>query len=639
MLLVGFFASVVVVAIGAANDLLTIRQDLQAGERRLDTLDIDTIRSRGLRGVIDDAADDLEHAERRADDSTFLSLLAPIPVIGAQIDGVRELTAVGGELGREARRSGRSIDAALERAGGDPGARVELLDTVLAELDRIESVARRIELDDDGGLVGPLSGAHRRVDQALEKLPLRFDDLRADVAAVRDLLSGPTSYLVLAGNNAEMRAGAGMPLSAGVATFADGRIDLSEFVPTVSRDFRTTADGGPNASDGLEALQAAHPFFFVGANIPSTSVVPDFPTAAPLHAGVAAATQGWNSSGVVHIDAIALTKLLEVTGPVEVDGVVYDAENAAERILYEAYLEFETFAERDARLAAQDRLARALFDELQRREVDLLDVVAALQDAAGGRHLMAWSADPRLQSLYVDLGVAGEIEEDDLLVSVQNTAANKMDWLIQPRYSLTSELSASGDWIVTIDVDVPNPDDAETSPYIEGGLPDLPDGRHRVLVTVHAPPDTTFLDTAGGKVTDRGRVANSDVVGLRFVIDKGDTQSASFRLRLPKELRRLDVRPDGRARPPEWTVDNRSLQPDGEFSLFRPTPVSPLDSDHLVPAAIGVLLALAGVSIIGRGATRPSLRSATFGIDAVTGATLVTLGLAFAIAAAIIASS
>ena len=51
-------------------------------------------------------------------------------------------------------------------------------------------------------------------------------------AGMQLLLQGPRRYLVLVANNAEMRAGSGMFLSVGVASFADGAFSVGDFRPT-----------------------------------------------------------------------------------------------------------------------------------------------------------------------------------------------------------------------------------------------------------------------------------------------------------------------------------------------------------------------------------------------------------------------
>ena len=105
---------------------------------------------------------------------------------------------------------------------------------MLAELDRVEAVAGEVEVGAGGTLFGPLASARNTVVDGLDQIPGRLDDLRTSVGALRRLLAGPTDYLIVVGNNAEMRAGAGMPLQAGVATITNGDIAVSDFKSTVS---------------------------------------------------------------------------------------------------------------------------------------------------------------------------------------------------------------------------------------------------------------------------------------------------------------------------------------------------------------------------------------------------------------------
>ena len=69
--------------------------------------------------------------------------------------------------------------------------------------------------------------------------------------------------------------------------------------------------------------------------------------------------------GVLEVDPVALRSLLEVIGPVELDGVEYTAENIEAKVLYENYLSFDTVAERGGRQERQGEIAKAIFDALE----------------------------------------------------------------------------------------------------------------------------------------------------------------------------------------------------------------------------------------------------------------------------------
>ena len=194
--------------------------------------------------------------------------------------------------------------------------------------------------------------------------------MEAQVRALRDLLQGPSSYLVMVGNNAEMRAGAGMPLQVGVAAIGKGDIELSDFKAATSELFTTHPTGRYNAHIPPE-LSRTYPNWLLGEDFPETAVIPDFPRTAPIFADIAADTQGWMTDGAIDIDAIALADLLRVVGPIDLYGVEYTAKTAPQLVLNQVYLAYDESGA-DARRDAQSKLAQALFDAIQSRDVDLL---------------------------------------------------------------------------------------------------------------------------------------------------------------------------------------------------------------------------------------------------------------------------
>jgi Protein of unknown function (DUF4012) len=550
--------------VAGAVELLRIRADLEAGKDRLDQLDLDTVRRLGIEDTLAGAADRIDRASWRAHTSPLLDTLAVVPGLGTQIGAVRDLTVAAEELGDAARETGERISAGLDRAGGEPAARVGLLDLVLAELDRIEALAGAVDLGPGDGLVPPLRRARSDLVESLDEVPDRFVDVRRQLGVLRRLLAGPTSYLVVVGNNAEMRTGAGMPLSAGLATIARGDIELGEFESTVSEMYAEVPTGEFN-SNVPEELRETYPRWNIGRDYPETAVIPSFPTSAPMYADMAADTQGWQTEGVVHVDAMALAALLEVVGPVDIEGVEYTAETAPQLVLNEPYLAFDTLEERDERLAAQSNLAGALFEAIQSRDIDPLDIVATLQEAAEGRHLMVWSRDPVLQELFADFGVHGAIGPFDTLVSFLNTAANKLDWYIDPSIEVDAEPLSSGEWLVELTATIENPDGIRTSDYADGLIPELAGGTHRTLLLVHLPAFATDLDMPGEQVTERGDDGTSQVIGTRFTIPRGETREVTVRFRLPREINGLAVQPSARVDPVEWRVEGQGFDDDEPF--------------------------------------------------------------------------
>lgn len=588
---------VLALVLGAGVELLRIRADLDHGRSQLSGLSLEQLRRTGLQPTLADAAHALDAAADRASSSPFLRAVSIVPVLDEQVAGLQDLTATADLLGDEALRTGTRIEAALDRAGDEPARRVDLLDVVLDELDRIETLVADVDVGADGWLVPPLHDARTSVVEALDSVPDRFAPLETQVRALRELLVGPSSYLVMVGNNAEMRAGAGMPLQVGVARIGAGDIELGEFKAATSELFAPEPSGPFNARIP-ETLAETYPRWMIGKDFPETAVVPNFPITAPIFADIAADTQGWHTDGAIHIDAIALAEILRVVGPVTVHGVEYSADTAAEIVLNRTYLAFDGI-DRDVRRDAQSLLARALFEAIEQRDVDLLDVVGALQRAAQGRHFMAWSRDGTLQELFESFGAAGAVSPFHTLVSVQNTGANKLDWYIRPRVDVRAEPRPGSDqWQVTMTVTVHHPDRELTVGYIEGPFPELAGGQHRTLVTVQLPAAATVIDMPDEEVTEYGNDGTSWVIGTRVVVPRGEERQVVTTFRLPREMPGLAVLPSARAFPVPWTVAGTRHQDTApfvaRFGRFEDGPTGP----ELVLTAMGAIVGLAGASTL-----------------------------------------
>lgn len=620
LLLTGLLLIAVVVT-GAVIDGLRLRNSLESGKSQLDQLTLDDIRDQGLDSILSDVAADFGHASSIADTSPFLAAFVPVPVLGDQVDALRDLTAAAQTLGNDAEETGRRVSVALDDAGRRPAGRVELLEVVSAELTRIERVADRIDVGADGALLPPVADAKRSLVDALAEVPERLEPVRGQVAALRDLLAGPSSYLVLVGNNAEMRAGAAMPLQIGTAEIDNGDIELSEFYAATS-DFSATEATGAFNGEIDEELRATYPRWNIGFDFPETAVIPDFTRAGPIQRDYAFDARGWMTEGVIHIDAMALAALLEVVGPIEVDGVEYTSETAPQLVLNQTYLDYAGVP-RALRRDAQSDLAQRLFDAIEERDVDLLDVVGALQHAAEGRHVMAWSQDDALQELFGSLAIDGAVGPFDTLVSVQNTAANKLDWYLDAEVDVSAVRADDEHWRVTMSTTVIHPDRELTVPYIEG--PKFDDGTHRMLVTAQLPSQATELSMPGSEVTEFGFDGTSNVIGTRFDLPRGQRRTVTTTYLLPRAHGGIRVLPSARVRPVPWSVNGIDFDDDVPTAIgFGAFPSTPRDDGWIPIAMAGVMTAVAGVVVLARSARRAGARGAM--VDDLTGAFLLTAG-------------
>jgi hypothetical protein len=538
-----------VVAAGASVELLRIRHELDEGQELLADLDLTSVGD-GLEPTAREALDHLHAADRRADHSPFLAPMSVLPGLGDQVDALRDLTEVAERLGVVGLEAARAIDPDLERAGRDPSARVDLLETVLRQLDRLDATVRDIDVGAEGRLVGPVARARATVVAELDRLPDRLEDARRYAQGVHRLLEGPSRYLLLGANNAEMRGGAGMPLTAAVLTIEDGDIDFSDTVQLSGLDV-----GEPEV-EYPDEWRTTYRRWRPGRSYLSTAVSPNFPITGPIYRAMAPTAGLGQVDGVLELDAVGLRYLLAAIGPVELDGVTYDASNIERQVLFENYLRFSANDDRADRLEVQSRLAGEIFDAFKARDIPVTELATALQTAAKGRHLLAHSADPDAQALWQAIGADGALPAGGLMVTAQNVSANKQDWFLDPHVQITTAQAADGAWRIRLTVSIANPVPARTSPYIDGSYRDLRNGDHRTMIAVYLPRAAYGIRSLDETFSDRGEDPPLRMFAKRIVIRRGDARHVTIDFSMPASKPGAVILPSGRVRPVRYQVND-----------------------------------------------------------------------------------
>lgn len=585
-----------------AYDLYRIRDDLAAGERSLDGLTLDAAASVGLAGFAEDASSHLVDADRRARTSLPLRALSVLPVVGDQVAGVRNLTGATAELGRTGASAARNIDSELEGAG-KPEGRIALLDTTLAELDRIDATLADLDLGEGGDLIGPLRGAHDDLVGTIGRAREKLDEGRALVAPVREMLAGPTTFLLLAANNAEMAGGAGLTLSAGFLTFDGGEIELGEVVR--AGDLRLD-----QAVDLPGDIAQIYSPTGVGIDLRSTTRSPHLPTMGPVVAEMMETYDVDDLDGVLIVDAVALADVMALTGDVEVEGRTITADNVLAEVLNENYKEFESFREREERVDYQGEIAKEIFESITTLDIPAAELAQALLTSSQGRHLMLWSADDDLQAVWSELQIAGELSELGLLISFQNYAANKLDWYLRPEADLDVRLLPSGDYRARLTMRMDTPPLTEltdASPYILGPGPDT----QGTFLTVHLPAaayDITTPHPDGFRT--KGVDGGLQVRTFLTDVPMGTTFERSVDFSLPRSVGAMLLLPSARIDPLPLTVDGTVTVTDDEpvvVSWLAATP--PAAPTAGAPLAVRVLVALGlGLSAVAASATAVAVR-------------------------------
>jgi hypothetical protein len=421
-----------------------------------------------------------------------------------------------------------------------------------------ERALRGLDLGPDRGLVGRLAHARVRFDGELRRARNGLTRAEAASAAMAALLDGPRRTLVLAANNAEMRAGSGMFLSAGVLETVNGRLKLSAFHPTGDRTL--PPDAVPLTGDMAARWGWLHP----NQEWRNLGASPRFDTTAPLAAAMwSAATGEAPVDSVIAVDPPALAAVLHAVGPVTVDTTRLTGNTVVDFLMHDQYLRFAGTPDQAARRDVLGAVAGLVLGALDGRSWDVGEMASGITDAAAGRHLLAWSRQPSEQRQWERAGVAGAVASDSLLVAVLNRGGNKLDRFLQVSAALEMT-SADGASDGVLRLRLHNTTPAGEPVYVAGPNPFAPTtaGEYLGLVTVTLPGATTSAVIDGHEhLAVAGRDGPTQVVGTEVRIAPGATVELVVRFGLAGAARSLWVEPSARVPAGLWAGEkSRSLR-------------------------------------------------------------------------------
>jgi hypothetical protein len=549
----GLLAAVGLYVTALVVHAVVVWASLGSAQDDLGSISLDSIeQAGGIRPAVQPALDAVGRADAWIS-SPAIAPLRAVPVLGTQVDGVQAMVE---RLDRVADAGDNALDrveADLSRTG-EPGGRVALLDTALAAIDEVEGAVLAQPPARTDGLLGPVRRAQTRLDDELDELPDRFAELRGHLRTARDLLDGPTQVLLLAGNNAEMRAGMGMHLSAGIITLEDGDFEASDFVP-MARVTKLT-EGRAEVPEDIATLHGG--IWDIGKEWRTTSTTPDFPTAGAIFGQLAERTPIGPVDMVVSLDVPALAMMLDATGPVDIDGEVVSSANAVDLLLRDNYLRMGEESEADERRDLQSRIAGTIFETVTERDLDIVDLAASLTRAAEGRHLMGWSQDPDVQALWESMGADGAVSEDSFLVAAQNATASKRDYYLDPEVDVIpvgAPVDGRRRYRATLTLE--NPVVSPTAPYVDSLNRFVPVGVHRAYVTFTLPGSASDVEIVAGNPSGIGPEGPTTVAALWIRVPESETRTASVEFSLPVEQRTVDLVPGARVRPTAYRFGPR----------------------------------------------------------------------------------
>ena len=511
---------------------------------------------------------------------------------------MRELTSAAKQVTRSAKTAADRVDRALDAAKHDKHARVTLCDVALsAEQDVLQQLAQ-VQVRANGWLLPPLASGRHELLTKMDKARTQLNDAVRLTRAARTFLAGPSKYLVLGGNNAEMRA-LGIATTSGVATINDGSIDVTDFydVDVVNLPL----PGVPTAPE----LQNLYDFMLPQRGYENSVTTPNFPTAADIAMRVSDRNVVGPIDGVIYTDTITLQALLTVIGPVTVDGITYDGQNASTELINKNYLRYQSSNEAPERRVAQSNVAKAIFDAMNTRDYSITRLAAVLAKLAESRHLLAAAKDPAVNALWQQLSADGATHPDDLVLTSQDMGASKLDFYVRISSAMTVLQLPGGAHRLSFDVTVNNPvKTGPTSPYILGGDIYAEPGEYGSFLSVAMPKTATDLIFPAPPAKS-GPDGPLFVVSAYFRVPAGKPVTWHYELTLPASVSKLRIVPSARLAPIQWMINGQRhddfVPIEVDFSTLA-YPASPASLWYLYAGtvALGLAILYAGSATVDR---------------------------------------
>lgn len=434
---------------------------------------------------------------------TYPALLVPVlsqqvQAVATTVDQGRHISGTADDLVATADYDRLQYDGRLDleqvRALAEPTARA---DQALADADA------ELRGLDGAWLLPPLRD---RIDE----FSADIDQARRDTAVASKLLKvtpglfgadGERRYLVVFQTPAELRGSGGFIGSYAELVAKDGKVTLersgriADLIFGPNQGKRTIS--GP--ADYLRRYGRFHP----GEFIQDATLSPDFPSVGQVLAELYPQVGGSEVDGVIAVDPSGLAALLELTGPVDVEGLdePLSADNAVEVLTRQQYIDLPNEAQRGEILTEATRVT---FEQLISSALPAPRTLAeTLSPAARSGHLRLWSPDPTEQAVFEQLGATGDLKtptgSDGLSIVQQNTGNNKLDAYLHRTITYLPTVDAetgklTAELRIELHNDVPSVDLPDP---VVGNSRGLPVGTNLTWLTIFTPNVVTSATIDG----------------------------------------------------------------------------------------------------------------------------------------------
>ncbi|NUT71236.1 DUF4012 domain-containing protein [Pseudarthrobacter sp. C4D7] len=346
-------------------------------------------------------------------------------------------------------------------------------------------------------IVTPLNQATAELKQASDVLNVAAD--ATNIAPSMLGSNGARNYLLVIQNNAETRASGGIPGALAVLTLDKGKLSLGQ----------QSSAGELGVMSPVVAVDPQQQQIYsgrLGKYLQDVNLTPDFPTAASTAQTMWERKTGQRVDGVISIDPMVLSYILQSTGPVSVNGpelagvkasglpTVLTGENVVPTLLSDVYAKIKQPKMQDAYFAG---VAKEVFSALSSGKGEAQSLINGLTRGTEEGRVLVWSANESEQSVISKYTLSGAISGPSVSpaqfgVYFNDGTGAKMDYYVKRTVKLIKECPADGYEQTTVRVTSTNtaPGDAATTlpAYVTGaGAFGIPPGTVQTNVVAYGP--------------------------------------------------------------------------------------------------------------------------------------------------------
>ena len=420
----------------------------------------------------------------------------------------------------------------------DEGKNFITLTQISASVDELESSAERLS-NNYQVVAGDLNLPIIRWFTKL--FGVDFGEIESEISAVissAPQLLGynyPQQYLVVTQNSAEARGTGGILGALAIVEVDKGKFRILQANSNVifPSERRTPIE----MPEEFVAIYGYDPGIFQNSNLS-----PHFPYGAEIWMALWERKYGGSLDGVIAVDPIALSYILDATGPVNLEnGEVLTSENVVYKTLAQAYKRFED--DNFARKEYLVNMMKSVFVKLEKREFGILDFAHATKLGILDNRILVYSRDVATQQKLANTKLAGHMSLDpnnEFRAVIKNTDASKLDYYLDRDVKIES-VSCQDDAVSRITVKVTNTlQSGEDLPaYVltraDRGKPaDYVKGQHRFELFLYGPTFSSFLRgsrMSEGELGGLGVERNRPVLVTDIDLKPGQSEvvSAEFR--------------------------------------------------------------------------------------------------------------